>query len=314
MSARILKRASVCVLCLATASPLAQADPPRVVASITPIHSLVAGVMDGLAEPALIVKGYHSPHTYQMRPSDAARLNNADIVFWVGETMETFLKKPLASLGEKVQVVALIETSGLALLPNRKGGAWPPRHNESDGAQRHQHAGHGNVDPHVWLDPDNAKRLLTEIVARVSKADPANAAAYQANAEQLAQRIEAMDQKLRAELAPVSDLPYLVFHDAFQYFEHHYGLNAIGSITVSPDRRPGARRLTELRAKIKDLNARCVFHEPQFESPLVATIIEDTDTGRGIIDPLGAERPPGPNAYFDMMQTNATALIECLTK
>src|SRR5690349_3968863 len=260
------------------------ADPVKVVASIKPIHSLVAGVMQGVAEPALLVKGAASPHSFNLRPSDARALNQADLVFWVGEDMETFLAKPIQSLADKAHPVALMEESNLALLPTREGGAWE-KHDDNHEMGHTPEAGHehehGTHDAHVWLDVDNAAKMVVTIAKELSEHDAANAARYKANAAALTERLTALDAELKTTLAPVKDQPFVVFHDAYHYLEERYGLNAVGAITVSPDQRPSAQRLSQLRAKISSLDAACVFAEPQFEPTLVATVVEKTPAKRG---------------------------------
>ena len=304
----------VLVLFLCTTASAA----PKVVATIMPIHSLVAGVMQGVGEPGLIVRGVASPHDYQLRPSDAAKLERANVVFWVGGWFETFLEKPLSILGHKAHIVTLIRAKGIRLLRNRKGGAWDNGDHNHDGEQEehreHENEhGHGEFNAHVWLDPGNAKAIVDLITAELSAVDPTNAATYMSNGRRLKRRIETLDSKVAKRLRPVRDKPYAVFHDAYQYLEKYYGLNAVGSITVSPERKPSARHLRELRTKIKELKLHCVFSEPQFESALVKTIIEGSHARRGVLDPIGSVFRPGPDAYFDMMHANVSAIANCLS-
>ncbi|MDP6516779.1 MAG: zinc ABC transporter substrate-binding protein [Alphaproteobacteria bacterium] len=292
--------------------PLRADDGLRVVASVAPVHSLVAGVMAGVGEPVLILRGYGSPHGYQMRPSEARALAAASVVFWIGESLETFLVKPLGTLAGDATVISLIETEGLALLPARAGGVWDDRHDHEGAGDRA--ADLARTDPHVWLAPANARRMVAAIARALSAADPDRTAVYAANRDAWDARIADLDERLDAALAPVRAVPYVVFHDAFHYFEDRYGLRALGAVTVSPDRRPGPRRLTALRDRIQTLRARCAFTEPQFESPLIETIIEGTGAALGVVDPLGAAIAPGPNAYFEMMEANARALVTCLAR
>jgi zinc transport system substrate-binding protein len=189
------------------------ADPVKVVTSIKPIHSLVAGVMRGVAEPALLVKGAASPHSFNLRPSDARALNQADLVFWVGEDLETFLTKPIESLADKAHPVALMEESDLTLLPTREGGAWE-RHEDHHDDHAHK-AGHGTHDAHVWLDVDNAAKMVATIAKELSEHDAANAARYKANAVALTERLTALDAELKTALAPIKDRPFVVLHHAY---------------------------------------------------------------------------------------------------
>lgn len=306
----------ICLSLLAAtgwSAPVASA--PRVVASIAPLHSLVAGVMDGIGTPALIVQGYGSPHSYQMRPSDATALQAADLVFWIGESLETFLQKPLRALPRKARVVAMMDTPGLLLLANRSSGVWETGHSQQHAPGEHR-TGSAPVtlDPHIWLDPINAKHLLTVIMNQLGALDPANAARYQANGQQLNTRIGNLDRELDAKLARVHGIPFIVFHDAFQYFELHYGLRSVGSMFSSPERLPSAKRVQALRTEIRKLGVRCIFQEPQFESALIKTLSEGTTVRIAVVDPLGAAFQPGVDAYFKMMQANTTAIVDCLSR
>lgn len=333
-----MRRLVLAAALLVTAAPVtaalpARADAPAVVASIKPVHSLVAAVMRGVGEPGLIVRGAASPHTYSMKPSDARLLEGAGVVFWIGPEMEGFLAKPLAANAGRARTLALMEAPGLTLLETREGGAWEKHehhhgddddHHDDDHHDGHEHHddhadhddghhdGHAEHDGHLWLDPANAKAMVSAIAATLAEADPAHAAAYRANAAAAAAGLDALDAEIAATLAPVADRPFVVFHDAYHYLEHRYHLNAVGAITVSPERRPSAQRLTEIRAKIAGLAAACVFAEPQFEPALVDTLIEGTAARKGVLDPEGATMSEGPELYATLMRTNARALAGCL--
>lgn len=370
---------------LLAAAPVAAAHAEvRVVASIKPIHSLVAGVMAGVGSPSLIVEGAGSPHTYSLKPSQAAAIESADVIFWVGHNLEAFLEKPLDSLGGKARVVELMDTDGLTQLAIREGGPFEGHDHDHSGhghdddhdhdhakkdhddhghgeakhddhdhdhdhdakkhddhgheeakhddhdhdhdAEKHDdhgheeakhddhgHHGEGEVDAHIWLDPMNAKVLIGQIVRSLSEADQANAAAYKANADALAARIEKMSAEVAEKLAPVRERPFIVFHDAYQHFESRYGLRAAGSITVSPEVVPGAARVQEIRERIRDLGAVCVFSEPQFTPQLVSVVTEGSNANEGVLDPLGAALTPGPDLYVTLIENLADNMAECLT-
>ncbi|MGF9691583.1 zinc ABC transporter substrate-binding protein ZnuA [Rhizobium sp. 0TCS1.26] len=311
---------------------------PDVVVSIKPIHSLVAGVMQGVGVPTLIVEGAASPHTYSMKPSNARAVQNADVVFWIGPSMEAFLDKPLDALAGKAVVVALQDAPGLEKLNFREGGAFEAHddgdehgHADHDAAEAdadhqhdhaaddhagHDHAGHGHegFDTHLWLDPENAKALVKEIQAKLAAADPANVEAYGRNAMALLARIDTMDGDIARQIAPVRNKPFVVFHDAYQYFEHHYGVKVAGSVTVSPETAPGAERLREIQSKIVDLGATCVFAEPQFTPKLINVVTEGTKARHGVLDPEGATLKEGPDLYFDLMNGLSSSLVDCLAK
>jgi zinc transport system substrate-binding protein len=288
---------------------LARAE-PRVAASIPPVHSLVAGVMEGVGTPTLLVPPTASAHSFSLRPSEARTLAQADLVFWIGPAYETFLEKPLAALAQSGKLVRLEDAPGLTLLEARGGGAWEAHHDHDHehGAKPDDH----DVDGHMFLDIDNAKAMATAIAAALATVDPENAARYRANAEAVTAQLDALDRELRSTLAPVRGRPFVVFHDAYQYFDRRYDLNAVGSITVSPERQPGAKRLQALRKKIGGLKAVCVFAEPQFEPTLMQTVVSGTRAKTGVLDYLGAGIAPGPDHYAETMRALARSLTECL--
>jgi zinc transport system substrate-binding protein len=292
---------------LGIATPAAAA--PKVVVSIKPIHALVAGVMDGLGEPALVVSGGRSPHDYALRPSDATRLAEAEIVFWIGPIFEGFLVKPLDALAGKAEIVELDRAPGVTLLPARHGGAWEE---DEDGHADTAAASPLEQDGHLWLDPENARAIVRLAAARLAALDPANALRYRVNGIALEHRLAALDDALRQKLAGVRHAPFVVFHDAYQYFEKRYALSAIGSITVNPEHPPGARRLAAMRDKIATLGARCVFREPMFEPRLVQTLIAGREVRTGVLDPEGTALPAGRELYFTLMSGLADALTSCL--
>ncbi|EAS51190.1 periplasmic component, ABC-type Zn2+ transporter [Aurantimonas manganoxydans SI85-9A1] len=336
------------LLLLASATSLAsfapaQAEAPKVIASIKPVHSLVSSVMAGVGEPALLVAGSASPHTYAMKPSDAAALQDADIVFWVGDALETFLVKPIETMAGDATSVELVDTPGLETLPFREGGPFEEHKDEEDGHDKAGHEGrehgetghedhaqadgdhkdgehareahghdHGEVDMHVWLDPLNARAMTAHIASVLSDADPENAARYQDNAKELDARLAGLIAEIDGQLAEVRGTPFIVFHDAYQYFEHRFDVKAAGSITVSPDRLPGALRIAEIQAKVRDSRAACVFAEPQFEPQLVDVAIEGSAARSGVLDPEGASIPEGPELYFTLLGDLAGSLRSCL--
>jgi zinc transport system substrate-binding protein len=283
---------------------IARAEAPKVAASFKPVHSLAASVMQGVGEPYLIVKGAASPHDYAMTPSDAEALQSAGVIFWIGPELETFLQKPIAALGTGAQIIALEDTEGLTKLAPREGGAFEAHEEEA-------HAGEES-DPHLWLDPLNAKLMVRRIEAALSKADPANAAAYKANADKTAAELDALETEITATLAPVKGRPFITFHDAFQYFEKRFGLQASGSITVNPDAAPGAARITVLRAKISELGVRCVFSEPNFEPKIIDAVIEGSSAKTAALDPEASALAEGPKLYLQLMRGIAKAMRECL--
>ena len=289
----------------------AAAEVPSVVATIKPVHSLVAAVMGDLGTPALIVRGGASPHTYSLRPSDAAALEAADLVFWTGHGMELFLEDALSTIAAGARLVELAEAPGIELLPIREGGAFEPH---ADEGGEHEETGHeGELDMHFWLDPENAKRMVDAIAAALSEADPANAASYAANAAAEKADLDALAAELAATVEPVRDRPFIVFHDAYQYFERRLGLEVAGSVTMAPDSMPGAQRVNELKARIAVSGVACVFAEPQFEPAIVSAIIEGTGARTGTLDPEGATLEEGQGLYRKLLENLARNLVACLS-
>ncbi len=332
---------TIATLLLASAAAIASSNAmaaPNVVVSIKPIHSLVAAIMQGVADPQLIVDGGASPHTYSLKPSNARAIENADVVFWVGDGLEKFLEKPLHSLADKATVVELDNASGIEKLPFREGGPFEAHdhgeHGDHDhgeeakdgeghkGEHKHEHehehaGGHdhdeGEFDMHLWLDPANAKAMAIEIEKTLMTADPANAKSYQDNTKKLVENLDSLDKEIKETVAPIKDKPFIVFHDAYQYFEHRYGVKTAGSITVSPENPPGADRIKKIHAKVQELNATCVFAEPQFEPKLVNVVIEGTKAKSGTLDPEAATLEAGPDLYFKLMRGVANSLKNCLS-
>jgi len=277
---------------------------PRVLVTIKPVHSLVASVMAGVATPDLLIAGAASEHGYALKPSDASKIAGAAVVFWVGPDLETYLIAPLDALAPQATRVALEHAPGVRLLGGRSGGLWGTR-GESDEQ--------GGIDPHIWLDPKNAIAMTAAIAATLSRLDPTHAARYAANAQQTIADLNALDARLRAELTPLRTSRYIVFHDAYQYFEKAYGLEPLGAVTVAPDRPVGPRRIATLHDAVTEGRAVCVFSEPQFTPDLIATLREGTSARTGILDPLGAAIAPGPKLYESVLGNLADALRRCLS-
>ena len=316
--------AAALVGCAAAAAGPAPAsdDGLRVVASIKPVHSLVSAVMAGVGEPHLIVRGSSSPHAFAMRPSDAAALEDADVVFLIGDAIETALAGPVEALAGHARVVALADAPGLVRRPLREGGAFEADDHDSHGHRgqdddRDHHDGHedhedGPFDMHVWLDPLNGRAMARAIAATLAEADPANAAVYEANAAALLRRLDALTGEIAAQVAPARGVPFIVFHDGYRHFEDRFGLTAAGSVVVGPERKPGARRISELRDKVQSLGVVCAFDEPQFDRRLVRTVIEGSEVRAGSVDPLGAAIEDGPELYATLLRNMATSFTACL--
>ena len=304
-------RAAVCAVAVLHWSTGAHAA-PEVVVSIKPVHSLVAAVMGEFGTPRLILDGASTPHAYQMRPSEAAALHAADLIVWVGEALENFLARPIATLGPDAQVVTLQHADGIRLLRHRQGGLWkagPKRVDDVDSVRGRNFV---RLDAHIWLDPGNARRIVDAVAAALVRVHPAQAAGYRRNAASTRSRIGALEASLRKGLAPVRSHAFIVFHDGYQYFEHAFGLNGIGTVTLGPDRLPGVKRLASLRRALAERDVRCVFTEPQFEPGLARTVIEGTSVRMAELDPLGADIAAGADAWFTVLRRMGDSVVECL--
>ena len=314
----------------------------KVVTSIKPIHSLISYVMDGVGTPGLLVDGSSSPHTFQLKPSHATMLQEADIVFWIGEDLESFLETPLESIAKDAKQVTLMESEDIEMLKFREKNVFDDHddhgddhddhdehgdeHDEHDEHEEHgdehdehgdehdEHAhhdghNHGEFDIHFWLDPEIAKTIVQIAAKEMSEIDPANASKYEANA---AKALNELDQLINDTRGKINkDATYVVFHDAYQYFEQRFGIEVIGALTVNPEVLPGAKQLAEIREVIEHEGVNCLFSEPQFNPSIAETIASDTGVKAAVLDPLGAELEPGKDLYFDLISDMASSFESC---
>ena len=308
-------------------STLAKAD-LKVVTSIKPIHSLASYIMDGVGSPGLIVDGYNSPHSFQLKPSHAKMLEQADIIFWIGEDLENFLEKPLATIAKKAEKIELLEIKGIKKLKFRERNIFEEHEghdDHGDDAKKEEHDdhghdakkeehddheghGHGEYDPHIWLDPINAKVILNEITEHLIENDSKNASTYKSN---LAKAISEIDKLIIDVITETNtDLSYVVFHDAYQYYENRFNVNILGAMTVNPDVMPGAEQIHEIHEVIEHDNVSCILSEPQFNPDIIKSIAKDTNVKTGVLDPLGANLKPGKDLYFDLIR-NMSASFNC---
>ena len=287
-----------------------EAPAPAVATTIKPVHGLVSAVMEGVGRPGLLIPGGDDPHTHALRPSEARMMERARVVFWIGPTMEVSFARPLRSLPE-ARVVALMDAPGVRLFPYRDSEDLAGTDSAPPGPAARQDT-QIDADPHIWLDPDNAVAMAREIASVLGQIDPAHRARYDRNAALLTTRLRALDAEIRAELRPLAGRPFITFHDAFQYFDRHYGLRAVASVTTGPERSPGARRVLELRALVRAEHVRCIFVEPQFEPALARLIAEGSSARIATLDPLGADIPEGPGFYEALMRGLARNLRGCL--
>ena len=312
------------------------ADSPRVVTDIAPVHSLVSRVMDGIGKPDLIVPNETSPHDYRLRPADAEALENAGLVFWMGEGLTPWMERALESLSGEATIVELLALDETKTLPFREGALFDAHdHSEHDDHDDHDdhdhdkehddhddhddhghddHAGHdhGEFDPHAWLSTDNAKTWLNVIAAKLSSIDPTNAGGYFANASEAIVELDALDKEVDEMLDTVRGGKFIVFHDAYQYFETVYDFPASGAISLGDASDPGAARIAEIAKRIESENIQCVLSEPQFNANMVDTVMAGTEAKTEVIDPLGFGIEPGASLYTKLIKGMATSLVNCL--
>ena len=311
----------------------------KVVASIKPIHSLASYLMDGVGKPDLIVDGYASPHGFALKPSHAKMIQNADIIFWVGEDLESFLPTALKSIPKNSVVFPLLEQSGLKKLKFREKNIFEGHddhgHKEDDhddhakkedghddhdhdkdehkedGHDDHGHEGHahGEFDPHIWLDPLNAKKILKEMAKHLIENDQANESIYKENLKKANKDLDKLVKQVKSELN--KDFKSIVFHDAYQYFEKRFKVNVLGAFTVNTDVLPGAEQLSEIREIIEHEKVTCVFSEPQFNPDIINAVAKDMNINTGVIDPLGATLNPGKDLYFNLIKNMSKSFQGC---
>ena len=321
----------------------------KVVASIKPIHSLASYLMDGIAKPDLIVDGYASPHGFAMKPSHAKMLQNADLIFWVGEDLESFLEKPLNSIAKKAEKIELMDIKGLNVLEFRERNIFDDHddhdhdshakkkkddhddheghskkkkddHDDHDGHAKkkkdehddhddHEGHAHGEYDPHIWLDPINAKVILKEMTEHLIENDSKNASTYKSNLDKALKDIDKLTMDVMTELN--QSVASIVFHDAYQYFEERFNVNILGAFTVNTDVMPGAEQLAEIREIIEHDKVSCVFSEPQFNPDIIKAVAKDMNIKTGVIDPLGATLDPGKDLYFDLINNMSSSFKGC---
>lgn len=299
--------------CVAVCLPAAAlAEVPRVVADIPPVQSLAAQVMGDLGEPALLVRPGASPHGYAMKPSEAAALEAADAVFFVGPELTPWLTRPITTLAPDAAQIELLAAPGTVTLPTRTGATFAAHDHGDEGHEHDDHDhDHNGIDPHAWLDPENGKAWLTAIAAELSRLDPDNAATYAANAAAGAARIDAAEKDTATKLAPLGGLRFVAFHDAYQYLENRFGVTAAGAVSLSDAAPPSPARIAELRATVADMGVTCALAEPQFNPALLQTVFEGSAVKTAVIDPLGSAIPTGADLYPALIRSMGDSLAAC---
>ena len=293
---------------------VAMSDTPKVAVDISPVHSLVSRVMLGVGTPDLIVQAGASPHGYTLRPSEAKALQDAQMVFWMGESLSPWMEGALDTLSSDATIITLLERDETILLEFREGALFEEHDHDDHGDEKHDDHGdhgHGSYDPHAWLSPDNARIWLNLIASQLSIVDPENAGTYFANAAAGRLEIEALKAEVNSLLEPVRGKKFIVFHDAYQYFEEAFKISASGAISLGDASKPSPARIAEIQGRIEEESIDCVLSEPQFNKGLVATVMAGSNANTNVIDPLGVGLKPGPNLYNELIRDMTKTLVDC---
>ena len=315
----------------------------NVVTTIKPLHSLISSVMEGVGKPSLIIEGTNNPHTFVFKPSHAEMIENADIVFWIGEDLEAFMEKPLESLAKNAKTISFMDLASIEKLKFREQNIFDDHddhghddhddhghkdddhddHDDHDGhddehdghddhddhAGHHDGHNHGEFDAHIWLDPANAKEMVLEISHELSELDPSNKSKYEDNASKTIVALDKLIEDVDKSLS--KDISYIVFHDAYQYFENRFGVIPAGALTLNPDVLPGAKQIADIQDVINDKGIKCIFSEPQYNPKIIETLGNDMNISTGVMDPLGAYIDSGPSMYSDLINGIANSIKDC---
>ena len=300
-------------------SSTALADVPNVAVDIAPVHSLVARVMQDVGAPDLIIRSGPSPHDYRLRPSEAKALQDANLVIWMGKELTPWMEDAVKTLSTEAAILTLLEKDETTLLEFRESVLFEEHdhddHSDKDHAetedQDHDEHAHGAHDPHAWLSPKNAKIWLNLIAAQLSTADPDNASTYFVNAAAAVTEIDTLMADVSTMLDPIRGNSFIVFHDAYQYFETVFEFPASGAISLGDATDPSPARIARVQDRIQEQKIQCVLAEPQFKKGLVVTVLEGTDAKTSIIDPLGDALEPGPALYPQLIRNMAKTLVDC---
>ena len=301
----------------------------KVVTTIKPLHSLISRIMETRGEPQLIIEGTNNPHTFVFKPSHAKMIEEADIVFWIGEDLEAFMEKPLNSLAKDTKKIGFMDSESIEKIEFREKNIFDDHdghedehegHEDDDGHEdeheghdddhkdAHAHA-HGEFDPHIWLDPENAKEMVKIIRDELIKIDPEGQRQYSVNTAGATLELDNLINSIEKELS--KDISYIVFHDAYQYFENRFGVIPAGALTLNPDVLPGAKQIADIQDVINDKGIKCIFSEPQYNPKIIETLGNDMNVSTGVMDPLGAFMDAGPTMYVELINGIANSIKEC---
>lgn len=290
---------------------------PKIIASIVPVHSIVASVMGEVGTPELLLSGQNSEHTASLSPQQISDLGNADVVFMIGSGLEHKLGQISGNEAVKSKkFISLSEAPGIKTLKVRQGGKFEDHEEEEHEGEEHEEEDHDDAllkfDPHVWLDPENAKVMANAVASELGKIDPEHAKTYETNAAAYIASLDQLTAEISAETKFIQSKPFIVFHDAYQYFETRFGLTAVGSISDVSAAAPSAKRLKEIKDKLEETKAICVFREPQFDAKYVSVVLEGSKAKPGVLDPIGSDITPGPMAYAELLTKLAKGARDCL--
>ena len=298
---------------LSVAASLALPAQAAVVASVKPVGFIASAIADGVTPVEILLPDGASEHDYALRPSDIKRLQDADLVVWVGPEMEAFMTKSAASLPaqKNVEMDTLPGVKALLL----KGGEDEEEEHEGHahgGAEEHEHHHHGEYNMHLWMSPEIARKTAVAIHAKLLELMPQSKDKLDANLQHFEAELSSADAKIGNQLAPVKGKGYFVFHDAYTYFEQHYGLTPLGHFTVNPEIQPGAQRLHQIRTQLVEQKAACVFAEPQFRPAVIEAVARGTKVRSGTLDPLGTNITPGKDSYVTFLSQLSSQYASCL--
>jgi len=301
-----------------------KADVPNVVADIAPVHSLVSMVMKDVGEPQLLIPQNASPHHYAMRPSEAKALQEANLVVYLGRDMSPWLEPLFETVAASAEALDLSEVDGVLLLSYREGPVFDNHeahdheeeghddHDDHEGHDDHAHHDHDGNDPHMWLDPANALVWLDAIASELGHIDPENAARYRANVNTAKEEISHEIHHIEDHLKSVQGKGFLVFHDAYQYFENRFGIFATGSIFRSDASKPSPKRLQQLKHHFEEEGIHCVLSEPQFPSKLIDSVFGGFRPHIGVVDPIGIDLELGSGLYLELLENMALGIAQCV--
>lgn len=295
-----------CAFALLISSQFAVASAPNVLTTIKPLQLISQAITEGVTDSEVLLPPGASPHNHSLRPSDARKLHSADVIFWVGPSMESFLTRTLLS-SEKVKVVAMMDAKSIKLRKNNENDEHAHDHHD-----HHDHD-HGEYDPHLWLSTDNGRAMAAAMAETLIEIDSKHASQYKKNLNSFLKILDETDERNKKKLAGIKKTPFFVFHDAYGYLQDQYNLNVGGHFTLNPEQQPGARHLTNLRNTLKSTGKTCIFREPQFQPAYIDRITEGLDVKVGVLDPLGEEIKAGPNGFAQFINTLVDNIKECMS-